>query len=83
VQSHHSQQNPPFIVDTGFLNLIRFQISFPKWNLQMWQTYNIEYDAVVKNKLVPVKKWIFFTIHWPKPTFFREISLKGRDFAVL
>ncbi len=25
----------------------------------MWQTYNIEYDAVVKNKLVPVKKWIF------------------------
>jgi len=25
----------------------------------MWQTYNIEYDAVVKNKLVSVKKWIF------------------------
>jgi hypothetical protein len=26
----------------------------------MWKTYNIEYDAVVKNKLVRVKKWIFW-----------------------
>lgn len=25
----------------------------------MWKTYNIEYDAVVKNKLVPAKKWFF------------------------
>jgi hypothetical protein len=32
----------------------------------MWQTYNIESDAVVKNKLVPVKKWIFFAILWPE-----------------
>jgi hypothetical protein len=30
----------------------------------MWQTYNIEYDAVVKNKLVPVKKWIYFAFCW-------------------
>jgi len=54
------------MVDTGPLNLIRFRIFFPKGNLQMWQTYNIESDAVVKNKLVPVKKWIFFAILWPE-----------------
>ena len=26
----------------------------------MWQSYNIEYDVVVKNKLVPIHKWIFW-----------------------